>query len=91
MQMYVVKSRRFCKILGVPVQKLAGQFMDGVQSMDGRKWHIFLQTLGRTQQTEIEQYVTTSHTNKICVQNTQKWLKLLQWFQKLLIASYQKE
>jgi len=72
MQMYVVKSRRCCKLLGVPVQKLAGRFMDGVQSMDGRKWHTFLQTSGRTQQTESEQYVTTLHTNKICVQNSQK-------------------
>jgi hypothetical protein len=40
--MCIVKSRWCCKLLGVPVQTLAGLFVDGVQSMDGRKWHIFL-------------------------------------------------
>ena len=38
MQMYVVKSRCCC------ILKLAGWFVDGMQSMDGREWHIFLIT-----------------------------------------------
>jgi hypothetical protein len=42
--MYVVKSRWCCKFLGVPVQNLAGWFVDGMQNMNGRKWHIFLIT-----------------------------------------------
>jgi hypothetical protein len=89
--MYVVKSRWCCKLLGVPVQTLAGLFVDGGKVwMEESSISFLLQTLGRTQQTDFEQHVTTSHTNKICVQNSQKSLKLLQWFQKQLIASGQK-